>query len=206
MAKKQHVRPKRSNSYDPALREVIAWRIAEARKNAYPHTGGLTKCAAEFGISPQQWSQYEGGHRSPEDQNLERIAAHLKTTVRELMTQPENWHMLRDEWVAVRSAKGRKKAKKTARAQTIVEQTRAILGIASGQSHPLNMPPAANTQPHIPIDSSHGNHSSRTLELIQKIITVDKLRSEGKISMESLASTLKSVDVLIDALYREVGN
>ncbi len=190
MAKK-HAKAKRSNSYNPELREVIAWRIAEGRRSAYPHRGSLTKCAAEFGVSPQQWSQYESGHRSPEDHNLERIAKHLQTTVQNLMTPPENWRIAREEWVADRSIKRRKKATETVQRQTAVEQSRASLGITVGQSFPASV-------------SIHESHSSKTLELIQKLVTVDRLRTEGKISTEDLMSTLKSVDVLIDALCREV--
>ena len=208
---KKHTRPKRSNSYDPALREVIAWRIAEARKNAYPDRGSLTTCAAEFGISPQQWSQYESGHRSPEDHNLERIAAHLKTTVETLMTPPVDWHLIREEWVVKRARRSKNnKPKRMSRSQRILEETRVILGVTPGQSrlpHSLPIPPDRpedKIAPHIPVAANHESHSSKTLELIQKIITVDKLRSEGKISTENLTSTLKSVDVLIDALCREV--
>lgn len=203
MAKRQP-KTKRSNSRDPELRHVIAWRINEGRLAAYPHRGGLKTCAEEFGVAPQQWSQYESGNRTPEDQNLERIAKHLKTSVQHLMTPPENWESVKEEWLAART-KAKRKPPKNNPPTTVVEQVRASFQSASNQASPTNenaIPEAGMKQRNVGSALS-GSQNPHTLELIQKIIIADRLSAEGKISAEDISSTFKSVDVLIEALCRE---
>lgn len=201
---KRHPKNKRSNSYDPELRGIIAWRITEGRNRVFPGRGGQGRCAREFGVSPQQWSQYESGHRTPEDQNLAEIAKHLKTTAKALMTPPENWDAVREERLAARS-RGKKKTAETGRKETEVEKARSSLGITTSRIPSANEShAAAHAEPQGSSDSGYGSHSSKTMESIQKIINIDLLRAKGKISEENLANTLKSVDILLDALYREV--
>ncbi len=203
MARKQH-KNKRLNSFDPDLRQVIAWRIHEGRQNAYPQWGGLTQCAVDFGIAPQQWSQYEKGHRSPEDSNLEKIAAHLKTTVQHLMTPPKNWASIREEWQAAR-LKAKRKPIQTSLQETEVDQARVALRMAATQTSSTDGgAPDAGIRQQDTVASHSESQNSRTLEIIRKIITADHLRSEGIISAEDLSSTLKSVDILIDALCRDI--
>jgi hypothetical protein len=48
-------------------KEIIAYNISEQRKLRYPGHGGGKKCAAAFGIPPQQWSPWESGSRTPDD-------------------------------------------------------------------------------------------------------------------------------------------
>lgn len=64
-----------------ALRETIARNIRECRLRKYPGRGGGKRCAESFGVSPQQWSPWESGKRTPDELRLEQIAAFFETTV-----------------------------------------------------------------------------------------------------------------------------
>ncbi len=64
-----------------ALRETIARNIRECRLRKYPGRGGGKRCAESFGVSPQQWSPWESGKRTPDELRLEQIAAFFNTTV-----------------------------------------------------------------------------------------------------------------------------
>lgn len=56
------------------LREIIAWNIRDCRMKKHPGRGGSKKCAEEFKVSPQQWSPWENGKRTPDEIRLGQIA------------------------------------------------------------------------------------------------------------------------------------
>ncbi len=64
-----------------ALRETIARNIRDCRMNKFPGRGGGKHCAESFGVSPQQWSPWESGKRTPDELRLEQIATFFGTTV-----------------------------------------------------------------------------------------------------------------------------
>ena len=64
-----------------ALRETIARNIRDCRMNKFPGRGGGKRCAESFGVSPQQWSPWESGKRTPDELRLEQIANFFATTV-----------------------------------------------------------------------------------------------------------------------------
>ena len=64
-----------------ALRETIARNIRDCRMNKFPGRGGGKRCAESFGVSPQQWSPWESGKRTPDELRLEQIAIFFDTTV-----------------------------------------------------------------------------------------------------------------------------
>lgn len=64
-----------------ALRETIARNIRDCRLRKFPGRGGGKRCAESFGVSPQQWSPWESGKRTPDELRLEQIAAFFGTTV-----------------------------------------------------------------------------------------------------------------------------
>lgn len=64
-----------------ALRENIARNIRECRLKNFPGRGGGKRCAESFGVSPQQWSPWESGKRTPDELRLEQIANFFGTTV-----------------------------------------------------------------------------------------------------------------------------
>ena len=64
-----------------ALRETIARNIRDCRLNKFPGRGGGKRCAESFGVSPQQWSPWESGKRTPDELRLEQIASFFGTTV-----------------------------------------------------------------------------------------------------------------------------
>lgn len=63
------------------LRATIARNIHACRMNAYPGRGGSKKCAETFGVSPQQWSQWERGLRVPDELRIKQIADFFGKTV-----------------------------------------------------------------------------------------------------------------------------
>lgn len=64
-----------------ALRETIARNIRYCRLHKFPGRGGGKRCAESFGVSPQQWSPWESGKRTPDELRLEQIALFFETTV-----------------------------------------------------------------------------------------------------------------------------
>lgn len=64
-----------------ALRETIARNIRDCRMRKFPGRGGGKRCAESFGVSPQQWSPWESGKRTPDELRLEQIADFFGTTV-----------------------------------------------------------------------------------------------------------------------------
>ena len=63
------------------LRETIARNIRECRLKKFPGRGGGKKCAESFGVSPQQWSPWERGMRTPDEYRLSQIADFFGVTV-----------------------------------------------------------------------------------------------------------------------------
>lgn len=63
------------------LREIIARNIRECRLQKFPGRGGGKKCAETFGVSPQQWSPWERGMRTPDELRLSQIAEFFGVTV-----------------------------------------------------------------------------------------------------------------------------
>lgn len=63
------------------LREAIARNIRECRIKKFPGRGGGKKCAESFGVSPQQWSPWERGMRTPDELRLSQIAEFFSVSV-----------------------------------------------------------------------------------------------------------------------------
>ncbi len=63
------------------LREIIAHNIRDCRLKKFPGRGGGKKCAETFGVSPQQWSPWERGMRTPDELRLSQIAEFFGVTV-----------------------------------------------------------------------------------------------------------------------------
>ena len=64
-----------------ALREIIAWNIRACRLRKFPGRGGGKQCAEAFGVSPQQWSPWERGMRTPDEMRLSKMAEFFGVTV-----------------------------------------------------------------------------------------------------------------------------
>jgi transcriptional regulator with XRE-family HTH domain len=56
------------------LRKHIAANIRGCRSERYPRWGGSKRCALDFGVSPQQWSQWERGTHMPDEFRMMEIA------------------------------------------------------------------------------------------------------------------------------------
>lgn len=63
------------------LRATIAANIRACRMKKFPGRGGAKKCAEKFGVSPQQWSPWESGKRTPDELRLGQIAEFFGVTV-----------------------------------------------------------------------------------------------------------------------------
>lgn len=63
------------------LKATIARNIRECRMDKFPGRGGGKKCAESFGVSPQQWSPWERGMRTPDELRLKQIADFFNVTV-----------------------------------------------------------------------------------------------------------------------------
>ncbi len=71
----------------PSKRVTIAKNISACRIEKFPEHGGSRKCAAEFSryigkhITPQQWSVWECGMRTPKEESLQQIAEFFGKTL-----------------------------------------------------------------------------------------------------------------------------
>ncbi len=63
------------------LRQIIAANIRACRMKKFPGRGGGKRCAEAFGVSPQQWSPWERGMRTPDELRLSQIADFFGVTV-----------------------------------------------------------------------------------------------------------------------------
>lgn len=63
------------------LKATIAHNIRNCRMKKFPGRGGGKKCAESFGVSPQQWSPWERGMRTPDELRLKQIADFFEVTV-----------------------------------------------------------------------------------------------------------------------------
>ncbi len=75
------------------LRKIIAANIRAERMKKFPGRGGGKRCAEAFGVSPQQWSPWERGMRTPDEYRLRKLADFFGVTVEHLRrdhSSPEN--------------------------------------------------------------------------------------------------------------------
>lgn len=66
------------------LRENIARNIKAERIKKFPGKGGGKLCAETFGVTPQQWSPWERGMRTPDEYRLLQIAEFFGCSVEHL--------------------------------------------------------------------------------------------------------------------------
>ncbi len=69
-----------------ALRKTIARNITQCRQAKYPGRGGCKQCSEEFGVSPQQWSPWETGKRTPDEIRLSQLAEFFGESVEWMRT------------------------------------------------------------------------------------------------------------------------
>lgn len=68
------------------LRLTIARNIKQCRLATFPGWGGGKRCAETFGVKPQQWSPWERGVRTPDEQHMQKLAAFFNVSVEYLRT------------------------------------------------------------------------------------------------------------------------
>ena len=66
------------------LKKIIASNIRACRKKRFPRHGGSKQCAAQLGVSPQQWTLWEVGKRTPDEVRMAGIADFFGVTVEDL--------------------------------------------------------------------------------------------------------------------------
>jgi transcriptional regulator with XRE-family HTH domain len=70
-----------SASVPSSLREIIGQNIERCRQAKFPGRGGSKVCAETFGVSPQQWSPWETGKRTPSSKKMAQLAEFFVVTV-----------------------------------------------------------------------------------------------------------------------------
>lgn len=64
-----------------SIRRIVSSNIRALQKKKYPERGGGQRCAADFGVSPQQWSPWSTGKRMPDESRMEELADFFGVTV-----------------------------------------------------------------------------------------------------------------------------
>lgn len=167
------------NCYDRELRDIIAWRITDARNTRFPGRGGAKKCAAEFRVSDQQWSQYENARRTPDDEKLKLIARMLGVTFESLKTPPDDWPEKRRQWKN-RVRPGRKNIK-------------ADDGIAEG----IAEADEASTFAMLTMTENGDSAGVSVVDLISKLIEVQRMHDRGEIPTPLYRKGMETVDSII---------
>ncbi len=129
------------------LREAIANNIKIERMKKFQGRGSGKRCAESFGVSPQQWSPWERGMRTPDEARLEQIAQFFEVSVEYLRRTKNLQDLSFDEFYAgIRNPRNRQESDSD----------------ASGGSNPYSdvfgeMPPptfSAKTEMSVPDDAS----------------------------------------------------
>jgi transcriptional regulator with XRE-family HTH domain len=66
------------------LRRNVSTNIRNYRRNRYPMWGGAKLCAIDFGVTPQQWSQWERGAHMPDEYRMMELADFFGVTTADL--------------------------------------------------------------------------------------------------------------------------
>jgi transcriptional regulator with XRE-family HTH domain len=74
------------------LRKNVANNIRNCRRGLYPMWGGAKMCAIDFGVSPQQWSQWERGAHMPDEFRMMEIANFFGVSTAYLRRQNTDGH------------------------------------------------------------------------------------------------------------------
>ncbi|MCC8164746.1 MAG: helix-turn-helix domain-containing protein [Planctomycetes bacterium] len=82
------------------LREAIANNIKIERMKKFQGRGSGKRCAESFGVSPQQWSPWERGMRTPDEARLEQIAQFFEVSVEYLRRTKNLQHLSYSEFHA----------------------------------------------------------------------------------------------------------
>ena len=72
-------------SLSPEQRKTIGANIRARRVDRFPGHGGSRRCAEAFGVSPQLWSLWEGGKRTPPETRLRQVAIFFAVTPDDLL-------------------------------------------------------------------------------------------------------------------------
>lgn len=169
------------------LRDLVAWRITEARKKKYPGRGGAKRCAEEIGIVYQQWSQYENAARTPRWEKLRGIAKFFGVPEKRFITPPDGWEQKRPEW------KNRNRPGKMSRLRVEVEAAQAAQ--PHGPENPAPEPAAA------------GKHAWRApmhtaiLRIIDNLIQIDKWYERGEIPTPVYEQTIEAISRFMDLAH-----
>lgn len=63
-----------TNSKRSRMKKIVGENIKSLRERKFPGHGGQKQCSEEFGVLPQQWSQWEAGKRLPNEKSMGKIA------------------------------------------------------------------------------------------------------------------------------------
>lgn len=190
------------NCYDPELRLLIAWRIRNERSKLFPGIGGAKKCAEKFGVSQQQWSLYESGRRTPDDERLSELADLFKVTLKHMKTPPANWPEIRKQLLLQKRTREQLK-------RDVMDDFESADGIVPGAEDENEQEAAAapenNDEPVVGGGKDAVDENEPSLpplavtvgSLIDQIIAVDKMHDKGEIptpvfnfAMESISDDL----------------
>jgi transcriptional regulator with XRE-family HTH domain len=148
-----------------AQREVIAYNITQLRKEKYPGKGGSYKCANDFKVPQSQWSPWETGRRTPDEDRMAQIASFFGITVAELKKEPDDWAEKRHEWLARKQGPRRKRS--AAYAQTEV--------------------------PHSPFGKPESGSDDDYMEAVRLLMKGQSKFDRGEIDPKLYASKIQSV-------------
>ncbi len=174
-----------TNCRDGNLRLLIAWRIRQLRKSKFPGRGGGGRCAAAYNVSGQQWSSWETGFRTPDDERLANMAKFFGVKPAILKTEPEDWPELRKKLEADRQRRRRRAD-----------------GAESTESGESQMPPAKESAADA-LPSKSGGEAETWFTVFDLLVEARKKHAKGEIPDERYKAGMEAVKAIVKITFGE---
>lgn len=175
------------NCRDRNLRLLIGWRIREQRELKFPGHGGGGRCAEAYKVTNQQWSSWETGLRTPDDDRLKQMADFFGAKPEIFKTEPENWAQLRAEFEAHQEQ--RKRRRHPAPPEPVPTETPEN---SQGES--------LSGQPDTPEKKSD---TDTWLDVFSLLIDAKRKHDQGRIPDERYREGMKAVKTIVKITFDE---
>lgn len=177
------------------LRETIARNIRECRYKKYPGRGGGKKCAEAFGVSPQQWSPWERGMRTPDELRLSQIANFFGVTVE---------YLRRDNSVTDRIAENDSGRQTNGYFSTYPgsSSTTSITALRESDAPPYGLP-SLRRDDNISSGSNIADLAIASARLMNMIGAATKGVTEGKFDINKTIIVMRRLGDLLESRFRE---
>lgn len=177
------------------LRETIARNIRECRMKKFPGRGGGKKCAESFGVSPQQWSPWERGMRTPDELRLSQIANFFGVTVEHLRRD----HTVRPPEPSL-GAEGQLYTGMYG--DFAYAQAASSAMLSEPDAPPYGLPPLRRDERHVP-GNAVADLASLSVRILGMVGSIIKGVAENEYDINNTITVLRTLAFYLDKKLRE---